>query len=274
MPAQNKQLVEQVIQTVLSSPKYQHISPELVARIGSQEMLKRANLKEAVKAAKNKLHQVGGAYLDKPPDYAKWTAELHAIPKGDTAALQAACRRMMGWHASTRERLPALDGFYAEIFSHMPPVKSILDLACGFNPLALPWMSLAPDTQYFAWDIYADMIAFINDFFHLYGQAGQAEVRDVLALEATPRVDLALVLKTIPCLEQVDKSAGSRLLAAIQARYLLVSFPVRSLGGRSKGMPEHYAASFERLAAGQAWQVQRIEFAGELVFLVDKGDER
>ena len=263
--------LEQLVQTVLDSPKYQFISPELVTRIGSQEMIKRASLKEAVKATKNKLHQIGGAYLEKPPDYAKWISELGAIPGSDAQEMKIACRRILGWHASTRERMPILDNFYSEIFSRLPPVKTILDIACGFNPLSLPWMPITSDTQYLAWDIYADMIEFVNDFFRLTGQAGRAEVHDVLALDATPRVDLALVLKTIPCLEQVDKSAGSQLLAAIQARYLLLSFPVRSLGGRSKGMPEHYETSFKRLAAGQPWQVQRIEFASELVFLVDKG---
>lgn len=263
--------LDQLVQAVSGSPKYQYLSPELVYRIGRQEIIKRANIKEAIKATKNKLHQIGGAYLEKTPDYTKWLSELQAIPTGNTQEIKATCRRILSWHASTRERLPILEDFYKELFAHLPPVKTILDIACGFNPLALPWMPLPPDAQYLAWDIYADMVAFVNDFFHLVGQAGKAEVHDVLALTSTPCVDLALVLKTIPCLEQVDKSAGNQLLTAIQARYLLVSFPVQSLGGRSKGMPEHYETSFARMISGQPWGVQRIKFASELVFLIDKG---
>ena len=263
--------LDQLVQAVLGSPKYQYLSPELVYRIGKQEIIKRASIKEAIKATKNKLHQIGGAYLEKPPDYAKWLSELRAIPAGDTLEINASCRRILSWHASTRERLPILEDFYNELFAHLPPIKTILDIACGFNPLALPWMPLPPDAQYLAWDIYADMVAFVNGFFDLVGQAGTAEVHDVLALTSTPRVDLALVLKTIPCLEQVDKSAGNQLLTAIQARYLLVSFPVQSLGGRSKGMPGHYETSFVRMMSGQPWGVKRFKFASELVFLIDKG---
>ena len=35
-------------------------------------------MKDAIKATKNKLHQVGGAYLDRTPDYQRWLDELSA----------------------------------------------------------------------------------------------------------------------------------------------------------------------------------------------------
>jgi 16S rRNA (guanine(1405)-N(7))-methyltransferase len=82
--------------------------------------------------------------------------------------------------------------------------------------------------------------------------------------------DLALVLKTIPCLEQVDKTAGQQILENLPARYLLVSFPGRSLGGRAKGMIENYEAHFRNLIKGKDWKLQRFEFQSELAFLIDK----
>ena len=81
---------------------------------------------------------------------------------------------------------------------------------------------------------------------------------------------MALILKTIPCLEQLDKTAGLRLLETIQAEHILVSFPVHSLGGRSKGMVENYEARFHALVQGKRWAIQRFEFATELAFLVTK----
>jgi 16S rRNA (guanine(1405)-N(7))-methyltransferase len=234
--------------------------------------MKWTNLKEAIKATKNKLHQISGAYLEKVPTYSRWLQNLQDIDLlTNKQALKASCLQILASHASTRERLPILDNFYSELFSHLPPVKKILDIACGFNPLTIPWMPLEQDAIYWAWDIYADMIAFINSFFGLIRQPGQAEVRDVLALTTTPKVDLALILKTIPCLGQVDKSIGVQFLSVVQARYLFVSFPVSSLGGREKGMIAHYEAEFDRMVSGQTWQVKRIQFATELVFLVDKG---
>jgi len=49
----------------------------------------------------------------------------------------------------------------------------------------------------------------------------------------TQHADLALILKTLPCLEQLDKTAGQWLLEAVNVDYLLLSFPVYSLGGET-----------------------------------------
>ena len=49
---------------------------------------------------------------------------------------------------------------------------------------------------------------------------------------------------------------------------VVISFPARSLGGRSKGMVDNYADHFAELIAGQPWQVTRFDFPTELVFRV------
>ena len=67
----------------------------------------------------------------------------------------------MSLHASTRERLPILDGFYSTVLAALPAPRRVLDIACGLNPLASSWMPLAPDVTYTAYDIYSDMMQFI-----------------------------------------------------------------------------------------------------------------
>jgi 16S rRNA (guanine(1405)-N(7))-methyltransferase len=104
----------------------------------------------------------------------------------------------------------------------------------------------------------------------LAGINGRAEARDVIQDCPGQPADLALALKAIPCLEQIDKSAGARLLDSLNAKYLLVSFPVQSLGGRSKGMAVNYEARFQELVAGRGWSIRRFAFATELAFLVVK----
>jgi 16S rRNA (guanine(1405)-N(7))-methyltransferase len=146
----------------------------------------------------------------------------------------------------------------------------VLDIACGLNPLAIPWMGLADGAEYYAYDIYEDMVEFLQAFMALTPVKGRAVVCDVLRSCPQPRVDLALVLKSIPCLEQIDKAAGAHLLDAIDADYLLVSFPVHSLGGRDKGMPATYEARFRELLAGRDLAIKRFAFATELAFLISK----
>ena len=277
MTSHSTNQLEELIHTVRASKKYAAISEDLIRGVGGRELAARRNLKEAIKATKNKLHQVAGAFLDARPPYAEWLAQLDsASAEGDSkpitqdSKLAAICRDIMRHHASTRERIPMLDGFYRQIFAALPPVRSVLDLACGLNPLALPWMPLAPGAAYFACDLYADMIAFLNGFFRLAGVAGQASVCDLVSAPPRQRADLALVLKTLPTLDQIARDAGRDLLRALDVPSMLVSFPARSLGGRDKRMPEHYAERFAALVAAEGWSAERFEFATELAFLVRK----
>ncbi len=266
--AQDEQL-EALVAAVLSSGKYRHILPEFVRAIGARELAVRPNLKAAVKATKNALHQAGGAFVDAPIRYDRALAALREAA-GDPDALRAACRTIMAGHTSTRERLPILDSFYAETLAVLPPPARVLDIACGLNPLARPWMPLPESAEYVAYDIYTDQIAFLNDFFALTGSHGRAEARDVLGRPPEEEADLALILKTLPCLEAIDRAAPARLLDATRARRLLVSFPAQTLGGRRKGMAAHYEAGFRRLLDERGWPAQRFEFATELAFLVEK----
>jgi 16S rRNA (guanine(1405)-N(7))-methyltransferase len=264
--------LDELVNAVLTSTKYRAMSRELIASIGSQELAKRRTLKEAVKATKNTLHQIGGAYLNEHIDYPTWLNTLRtATLTGDDEQLRLECERIMSHHASTRERLPILKQFYAEIFAALPPISSILDLACGLNPLAFPEMPLAEQVTYYAYDIYSDMMDFLQAWFIMQGMAGNAHVCDVLHACPLQQADVAFLLKAIPCLEQLDKRACHQFLTKIQARYLVISFPVSSLGGRKKGMIEHYEAAFREMIRDQQWGIRRLMFESELVYVVHKG---
>jgi 16S rRNA (guanine(1405)-N(7))-methyltransferase len=263
--------LERLVNEVLSSRKYSQISPAFVRNLGERELSYRRSYKEALKATKNKLHQVGGVYQPAQMDYQSWLHRLtEAYASPDPGAFPDTCRKIMAFHASTRERLAILDQFFQVILRVLPPVRSVLDVACGLNPLALPWMGLPDDVEYIAVDIYQDMIAFIDKFMGLLPINGRALVSDVIEFSLYRDVDLAFVLKTIPCLEQVDKDAGRRLLDSVPASHLLVSFPVHSLGGKQVGMSANYAARFGELVGGRNWTIRRFEFQTELAFLVSK----
>jgi len=263
--------LETLVEVVLASSKYKGICKDLIVTIGSQELRKRHNFKEAVKATKSKLHQVSGAYIDTREQYADWLHELsRAAATGQRETLVQVCTKVMGYHASTRERLPILDQFYREIFSYLPPIRTVIDVACGFNPLALPWIPLAPQAEYYAYDIYQGMMDFLGVWMHLNHISGNAEVRDVIQACPTHKVDVAFIFKAIPCLEQVDTLAGFRLLQTLRAEYLVVSFPVASMGGRYKGMVDHYTAHFRTLVANERWEITKLLFKSELVFIVKK----
>lgn len=256
-----------IVHAVRQSAKYAAIDEGFVRSLVEVELAKGFREKETVKAVRNKLHQIGSAYQEKPIGYTQLIDELVALPHSlRSPELQTFCLKAMREHTSTRERLGFLEAFYRETLSGLGPIHSVLDLACGLNPLALPWMPLADDARIEVCDIYADMTAFLNTFFSHAGVAGRAYTCDLIHQTPDQPVQLALLLKTIPCLEQVDKAIGRKLLAGIQAEHMLVSFPVHSLGGRGKGMRQNYDQHFQELIAGLPWKIVRFDFPGELVF--------
>jgi 16S rRNA (guanine(1405)-N(7))-methyltransferase len=281
--------IEALLAAVLESSKYRAVHVDAIRRIGQRELANRRNLKEAVKETKNTLHQMAGAFLDGKIRYSDLLETLRGA-----SDLREACREVLAYHASTRERLPFLDTFYPTVLADIAPVHSILDVACGLNPLAAPFMPLAPDATYFACDLYSDMADFLKEFFALAdirgdafpcdilsslaltpgpssdSRGGRAQPGAVLPVTLTNRVQVAFVLKLLPLLEQWDKAAGVELLRALEADYLLVSYPTRTLGGRGKGMGATYEARFRDMAQSEGWPYRRFEFPNELCFLVEK----
>ena len=149
----------------------------------------------------------------------------------------------------------------------VPPIHSVLDLGCGLNPLALPWMGLPVDITYSCCDINADLVNFLNRYFALVGVQGQAEVRDLTGNPPGQPVDLVLALKLLPTLETLERGAGAALLRSVRAKHLLVSFAERSLGGRRSGLGRGHGEAFAALAREEGWTLEERSFPGETVFI-------
>ena len=133
--------MQQVVATVRASAKYRHIAPSLVEALAAHELAVGARPKDAAKAVKNKLHQVAGAYQVEPLHARRGSQRCRIASSRAATCAHSAVRR---WRAMPRLASVSLilDEFYAALFAGLPPVRSLLDLACGLNPLALPWMAL------------------------------------------------------------------------------------------------------------------------------------
>ncbi|MCJ7694107.1 MAG: hypothetical protein MUO40_01645 [Anaerolineaceae bacterium] len=269
MPSKNTLSDQDLLKSVMNNPKYKEIIPSLVERIVKDETLKNKSNSEIVKSTRSLLHQIGGAYLNSKIDYAKWLDQFRLFPPDmKDANVQHTLKVMMQLHASSKERLPILDTFYKTIFADLPPISSILDLACGLNPLSIPWMLLSDDFTYIACDIYTDMLDFHNSLFKHFNIKGKAYGCDLTKLDSLPQVQMTFILKTLPCLEQLNKQISFSLLQAIRSEYVLVSFPVKSLSGREKGMHNTYSRHFKELLTDSSWKVRSFEFSSELAFLL------
>lgn len=263
--------ITNLVQKVQSRQKYESITPDLVRRLVEDALRRGLAGKPAVKDVRNKLHQIGGAYFRKTPEYQNLQERLKGLPHNPSSEeVKAFCKETMQLHASTAERLDFLESFFQTCLAPIAPVTSVLDLACGLNPLAIPWMPIAEDCTYFACDIYLDMLALVESFLKQMGLKGSAEPCDLTTRPPGQKTQVAFLLKSIPCLEQVDKKITTRLLNAIKSDHILVSFPIRSLGGRKKGMQDFYREHFFEILSAEVWEVQEFICGTELAFLVSK----
>ena len=238
------------------SAKYRDVCPETVSRLYAEELAKRKSAKEAEKALKTALHQITGAFMTS--DELKRARKLLAGEDADAALFET-----LKLHASTRERLEHIDAFYDALLSPIAP-KTLLDLACGLNPLYLGHRGYAVRGL----DVSGGCVQLINDWAQRRSWDVSAQCRDLLCAPALPETDAALMMKLLPVLEQQKKGAAMELLLSIPAPVLIVTFPLKTLGGRSVGMEKHYSDWFEQSAA-QAFSIERRDVLfGELCYVV------
>jgi len=148
---------------------------------------------------------------------------------------------LLACHASTRERLPltAMDELYRRIFEITGEPASLLDLACGMNPVY--FTAKYPQMKVTGVDISGQSVNIIR----ICG--GNAMHGDLLCENAVPekRFDMALLFKILPLLDRQRSGAAMAVMQAISAQYIVVSFPTRTLGGRNVGMEDNYSAWME-----------------------------
>ncbi|MGB9799036.1 MAG: hypothetical protein ACPLUL_02930 [Thermanaerothrix sp.] len=271
-PVQEEQRwVAQFVQWARHSPKYRALDlPEtLLTDIMTHALKRYTKPAQALAAARRILHQVVAPYLG-DPDYIQAAQALENAARQGEEAVRQVCWHLLQQHASTRERLPFLEAFYQRLFGVTGVPATILDLACGLNPLAWPWMGLPREIRYLAFDIHNPRVQLIRRFFELMGIHGQAFHRDILVEPPWDQAEVAFFFKEIHRFEERQPGCARSFLQAIPARWLLISLPTRSLSQKRDLLPIHRRL-MNRILDGLGWNVQEVLFENEVVFCVDKG---
>ena len=250
----------EVVDRVLRSPRYRDVDVSLVTRLAAEELPKSRSADDAVKRVKRRLHQAVGAFRGAAPDTAglasSWTGSL------DAAAFRRACGEVLGSHASTRERLPYLDRFYAGIWAVTGRPERVTDLGCGLGPVALPWMALGPAARYVAIDADERPLSTVAALLHLVGQPHAVAAQDLVAEPDVPAADVALLLKLVTTLDRQEPAAATRLLVGLDAPMAVVSFATHSLGRAGRNLEVTYRARLDRLI-DEVGERRAVELAGD-----------
>jgi 16S rRNA (guanine(1405)-N(7))-methyltransferase len=257
-------VADEVAGRILSSAKYRHLDPVLVRRVAGEAAERFTIRSQAEKYAKRKLHQASGAFVSGAPANAVRGA-VAAVRSG-TADVREAARSAMRAHASSAERLDWLAPFYGQVAEWCGQARSVADLGCGLNPLATPWMSLAPGASYWACDVDRLLVAALAELGEIMPVRPEVCACDLVASPPELTADVALLLKTVATLEQQATGAAGRVLRKLDCRHVIVSFARRSLSGR-RGYSDDAWASVGRLIEGSSYDMSgEASFGDEIVF--------
>lgn len=165
-------------------------------------------------------------------------------------------------HTSTRERI----SFYPklkEIIKDLK-VKSILDLACGLNPIALA----SENYDYAAYDIDENELQLLNDFFREKKINGKALFSDIVDKnEIYPKSDICFLFKILDIVKNKEE-VSRHLLKTLKCNYILVSFATKTLSG--KPMKVKRREWFESILKNLSLDYKTFRSDNELFYLACK----
>ena len=238
--------------------KHNHLSETLVERAYADAAARYAKAKDADRAARRELHRVAGAFFSRE-EARRAEKLLSQWPEGGDEVLS----RILALHASTRERLPlaAMDALYAHLFEITGKPRRVLDLACGLNPIYLAERGI----NVLGLDAHLGAVALVNRFAEENGLDARAEGADLRTAQLPEeRFDLALVFKLLPLLG----AEGYALLERLNTVWAAVSFPTRTLSGRSVGMERNYSSAFEENCPEKYRIAGRFVTGNELIYVL------
>jgi len=250
---------ERAISALRNSPKYRGVYSGAVERV-YMDALRRHGSKGADKAARAELHRIAGAFLS-PNDLKKARTLLEAAKSGDGGALE----RVLALHASTRERLPEMAALYARALPALGSPRTILDLACGLNPLYLGSLGLSVRGI----ELQTDAARLVNEWAGALGWDVRVEPGDLASGAPFPEADATLLMKLLPLLEKQMVGGGQALLSRVRSKKAMVTFPTRTLSGRNVGMSGHYEATFEQTLPAEAKILEKFALPGELCYILE-----
>jgi len=249
-----------LISEIKKSKKYSAVYQNLLERVCAEESAKYKKYKEKIKAVKNRLHEIYGAFISE-----------NSV-KSAEALLNENVLRL---NISSNERLPFIKDLYKFIFNAIPDknISSILDIGCGFNPFALPFIfETVPELNiksYHAVDIDINLAKLINKYFTLLKLPENAGCIDIISETPPQTADVAFFFKVIPTIENCKKGRGFEILNNLNAKYIVVSFPTKTLCGKNKGTADNYAAMLEGNLDYEKFEVVGKNIIGnELVYII------
>lgn len=195
----------------------------------------------------------------------KYTGRFQVSSKKRTELLKEnKVRELLKTHTSTKERLPYYSKLISLIKKYDP--KSILDLGCGLNPIAVA--KKFPTAKYYAYDIKESELKLISHFFRENKIPGKTKVIDIRKLTKLPKTDLTLILKTLDIIETKGHPHATNIMKNLNSKNIIVSFSTKTLSGKPMNSPRRQW--FENLLHSQRLEFKIFRIPNEVFYIISK----
>lgn len=231
-------LVESVLKVYINKNKIKDLSSEKSRKI-------------IIKEVRQELRKYAGQYASK--SNIKNRKDLVKIDD---------VKGLLSNHSSTRERLDDYPLVKTMIKKIGP--KSILDLGCGINPVAIAQKGI----KYHAYDINHNDLDIVEQFFKLKEIDGDIHHKDIRDTETFPKVDLCIIFKVLDILGDNRTRLSKNLLQTIDAKYFIVSFATRTLTGKPMNSP--YRRWFETILKVLNYEYEVKRTKQEMFYVITK----
>jgi hypothetical protein len=165
-------------------------------------------------------------------------------------------------HSSTRERLEDYV-LVKKIIKEINP-KSVLDLGCGINPIAIAEKGI----KYHCYDINEKDLEVVRIFFEKNNIDGDTHHKDIRQESTYPSVDLCLIFKVLDILGDGRIGISRNLLKNIDAKQFIISFATRTLTGKKMNSP--YRRWFESILKGLKYEYKIQKTNQEMFYIIKK----
>lgn len=268
--------IDQLVSDVRDKKELENFSEEYILRYARSLLAKNKKLREEfknkalkkeydklIKDIREKARRIYGAFITK-----KYGQREQLLKEEKYGAL-------LDLHVSTKERKKQYENIFSKLTQDTFVPGTILDLACGFNPIAAEILHTITEKRvtYIAVDLCEEDVAFLNRYFEQSdacsknSRAFACDLSDENELKDIGlNADWCLLWKALEPLEESHENITYDLLKKIRARRIIASFSTLTLSRKRMNNPQR--GWFEKVLKNLKLAYRTYEIGDEIFYVI------
>lgn len=156
---------------------------------------------------------------------------------------------LLQFHKSTQERIESFNNVYSQILNYYKQYVSddiskvsILDIACGMNPLSIEELEKVTENSHISWigsDVNENDMQYLEKAYSKFKKSGEFLALDITLEESVKQleekeIDILFAFKALDSFEYFKRNISFDIIERLNFKMGVISFATYSLGGRKK----------------------------------------